>query len=323
MTHHPSIEIVIERIRTDAIGGAADTAKEVVSALSDVIRDSEAASAQDLVEATEQAAISILRVMPSLAPPINVLHRILGHIEKTLDDQPEVIELKASLEDICDEILCWAETSIENVAKFGAEMIGEGDTVFTYSMSSTVWGILKEAKGQGKNFRVIVTESRPANEGLWTVREMENADIPVAVSIDACLGELVPKSDKVIVGADAVSSSGYCLCKVGTYPTALVAQAHGVPFYVAADTLKLDTSTLIGLPFRIDPISKEEVFADPLLKSIKIVGHIFDQTPPSLISAVITEKGVIHPTACVNLMWQMDISKRLNELLPDWVHGEL
>ncbi|MGC8879696.1 MAG: translation initiation factor eIF-2B, partial [Anaerolineae bacterium] len=308
----------------DVIGGAADTAKEVIGALKQLVQESNAADAQALAAEVEDAVRDILRVMPSLAPPINALHRFMGNMERALDEGLALPELKAALGQASDDFLTWTERALDKVAQYGAEKVRDGDTVFTYSMSSTVWRILKRAKAQGKSFDVIVTESRPANEGLWTVAEMDKAGIPISVSIDACIGELVPQSDVVFVGADAISSHGYSLCKVGTYPTALVARAHGVPFYIAADTLKFDSTTLLGLPFRVDPIRRHEVLtSSEHSERIQVVGHLFDETPPELVTAIITEVGLLHPTACFVVMTQMRLSQRLSEMLLAWARGEL
>jgi len=187
-----------------------------------------------------------------------------------------------------------------------------------------VWRILRRAKSQGKSLSVVVTESRPANEGLWTVTEMEKDGIPVSVSIDACIGELIPQCDVVFVGADAISSHGAALCKVGTYPSALVAHAHGVPFFIAADTLKFDSSTLIGLPFRVDPIHWHEVLGDQQYSDlVKVSGYLFDETPANLVTAIITELGLLNPAACFSVMWQMKLSQQLSAMLPAWVKNEL
>jgi methylthioribose-1-phosphate isomerase len=141
--------------------------------------------------------------------------------------------------------------------------------------------------------------------------------------VDACIGELVPKANVVFVGADAISSHGMSLCKVGTYPAALVAKAHGVPFYVAADTLKFDTTSLLGLAPRIDPIHWHEVLNENYTSAVEVIGRVFDQTPPHLVSAIITERGLLHPTACVMVMWEMRLSHRLNGMLPAWTKGAL
>ncbi len=323
MSDHPAIQTVVERIRTDVIGGAADTAKEVVQALVQMVVDSRAENTTQLWAEVDAAVVNVLRVTPGLAPPINAMHRLLGRMEEATAGGATIAELRAVAQGAGNQFFQWAETALVKVAEYGAEKIKNGDIVFMYSMSSTVWRILRCAKAQGKSFSVIVTESRPANEGLWTVTEMAKSGIPVSVGIDASIGELVPQSDVVFVGADAISSHGYSLCKTGTYPTALVARAHGVPFYIAADTLKFDSSTLLGLPFRSDPIQRHEVLSPEYPEQARVVGHLFDETPPELVTAIVTEMGLMHPTACITAMWQMKLSERLNKLLPAWAHGEL
>jgi len=324
MSNHPVIKTVVERIRTDVIGGAADTAKEVVAALVSLIKDSQAEDTNAFISEVEKAVVDIMRVMQSLAPPINAMHCVLGAMEEAFNQGSSIPEIKSAVKQAADDFSKSIEGALDKVAQYGAEKIRDGDTVFMYSMSSTVWRILRHAKSKGKSFNVVVTESRPANEGLLTITEMQKYDIPVAVSIDACIGELIPQCDVVFVGADAISSHGFALCKVGTYPSALVAHAHGVPFYIAADTLKFDSSTLLGLPFRVDSIRRHEVLGDQKYSDlVKVVGVLFDETPPHLVTAIITEIGLLNPTACFSVMSQMRHSQKLSALLPAWVKNEL
>lgn len=323
---NPEITTVIDRIQRDLIGGAADISKEVTFALVQMVKDSSASNSQELLDEFRTAIIGILKVMSSFAPPVNAINRLAIVIENGASED-------WSLQDITEEVIksgenfmLWTENAISRIAQYGAGKISEGDTVFMYSMSSTVWRILRNAKENGKTFRVIVTESRPGNEGLWTVEKMEEYGIPVAMSIDACIGELIPKSDIVFVGADAISSSGIALCKVGTYPTALVAKRHSVPFYIAADTLKFDATTLIGLPFVSEPVEhfRSQVFsAEEQHPKWKIEGTMFDETPSDLISGIITEIGILPPQGCATIMQQAKISKMMNEILPKWVYGQL
>ena len=320
---HPRVVEIVERVRTDVIGGAADTAKEIVRAIKSLAQDSLAETPEQLAGEVEEAVIDILRVMPTLAPPLNALHRVMGQMEIASEAGASVKELQETIIQAVDTFLDWSAHSIERVAVYGAELIKNGDVIFTYSMSSSVWKIFSLAKSHGKSFEVIVTESRPANEGMWTVDEMLKIDIPVSVSIDACIGDLVAGADLVFVGADAISSHGFSLCKVGTYPAALVAKAHGVPFYIAADTLKFDTTSLLGLAPKIDPIHRHEVIGEKYPQDVRVVGRIFDQTPPSLVDAIITEIGLLHPTACVMVMWNMKLSERLKNLLPAFTKGTL
>jgi ribose 1,5-bisphosphate isomerase len=323
MPKHPAVDAVVERIRKDEIGGAADTAKEVIDALAKMVKDSKAKQTKSLVREVDDVVLDIMRVMPSLAPPINALHQFVGSMERVVAKGASLEEMKDGLQKTADDFFDWAENALDKVAQYGAEKVKDGDSVFMYSMSSTVWRIFRFAKELGKSFEVFVTESRPANEGLWTVNEMDKLNIPVSVSIDACIGELIPNCDTIFVGADVISSSGHALCKVGTYPAALVAKRHGVPFYIAADTLKFDTSTLIGLPYRNEPIHRHEVLDKNYPDRAKVIGHLFDETPPDLITAIITEIGILHPSAAFTILQNMQPSEKLSSMLPAWSRGEL
>lgn len=323
MSNHPEILKVTQRIKNDEIGGAADTAKELIIALSKMVSETTFTSREDLVETIDEDVIQILKVMPSLAPPLNALHRVLGRLEEAYATDISVNELRHIFIQSCDEFIIWANSAISKVWKYGAEKINNGDVVFTWSMSSSVWGIFREAKKRGKSFEIIVTESSPTYEGFWTVDEMEKAGIPISVSVDACIGEIIPLCNLCFVGSDSVSSTGYVLNKVGTYPAALVAKTHGIPFYVAADTLKFDPATLIGLPYIIETLKRDDILKNKYPDHIKVIGHLFDMTPPELITAVITEIGLVHPYAAISILMQMKLSNRLNELLPLYVNGNL
>jgi len=324
MTNHPAIEQVTDRIVRDVIGGAVDTAKEVMTALIEVAQTSQATSIDELFKEMDQAATAVLKICPSFAPPINVLHMMMGTLEGDLAVGSSVSQAKLHLEETQAQFYATLDTALSKIADIGAELIEEGATVFMFSMSSSVWKVLKRARAQGKNFTVLVTEARPANEGLWTVDEMWEAGIPVEVSIDACLAELIARSDIAFAGVDAVAADGSVFNKAGTYLCALVAREFGVPFYFVTDTLKFDMATLLGLPFRSDPVHYHEVLGDRKFDGeVKVVGKLFDTTPAHLITALVTELGPIHPSACVNVMWDMKSSWRINEQIPAWAHGVL
>jgi translation initiation factor 2B subunit (eIF-2B alpha/beta/delta family) len=324
MEHHPAIKTVIERIEKDLIGGAADTAKEVMTAMAQVVEDSQATSVESLYKEMEKAAIAVLKVCPSFAPPINVLHMMMGTIEKDIESGASLAEARLHLADTQAYFSQMIATAFGKIADIGAELIHDGDNVFMFSMTSSVWKVLRRAKAQGKSFNVLVTEARPANEGLWTVDEMHKSGVTVEVSIDACMAELIARSNIAFAGVDAIAADGSVFNKAGTYLSALAAREYGVPFYFVSDTLKFDTSTLLGLPFRSDPVTYKEVLGDKKYSSgVKVVGKLFDTTPPYLITAIITELGPVPPSACINVMWNMKRSKRISELIPDWAHNRL
>jgi ribose 1,5-bisphosphate isomerase len=323
MAKHAAIETVVERMRADVIGGAADAAKEAADAIAAMVKDSKAKAVPALAQEIVTAVDAMLEVLPSLAPPINVLHMLMKQVDIAQEQGSSVKELQEAIVEEVVRFQAWAENALDKVAQYGAEKIKDGDTIFMYSMSSTVWRVLKRAKDQGKTIQVSVTESRPANEGLWTVAKMVEYGIQITVGIDAAMGILIPEADMVMVGADVVAASGEALCKVGTYPAALVAKAHGVPFYIAADTLKFDTNTLLGLPFRIDYATREEILSPDSPVEAKVYSPHFDVTPPELITAIITERGFLHPAATSAWMQEMAISETLQAKLPAWAKGEL
>jgi translation initiation factor 2B subunit (eIF-2B alpha/beta/delta family) len=324
MAIHPAIQLVNERIVKDLIGGAADTAKEVMAAMAQVATDSQAATIEALYQELDAAAVAVMQICPSFAPPINVLHMVMGTIEKDLEQDASLSEAKIHIKQTKAEFDQFMESAFEKIANIGAELINDGDRVFMFSMSSSVWKVLRRAKSQGKHFTVLVTEARPANEGLWTVDEMHKSDIPVEVTIDACLAELIAQSNIAFAGVDAIAADGSVFNKAGTYLAALAAREYHVPFYFISDTLKLDTSTLLGLAFRSEPIQYHEVLGSKAYETgVSVVGKLFDTTPPHLITGIVSELGPIPPGACIQVMWNMKLSKRISELIPAWAHNKL
>ena len=324
MTTHPAIELVTERIEQDLIGGAADTAREVMDAVAQVAVDSQASTLEGLYNEMDAAALALLKICPSFAPPINVLHMMMGTIEKDLEAGVTLAAAKGHLAETHASFKTLIDTAFEKIANIGAEFIKDGDKVFMFSMTSSVWKVLRRAKELGKNFTVLVTEARPANEGLWTVDEMHKSDIPIEVSIDACLAELIARSDIAFAGVDSIAADGSVFNKAGTFLSALAAREYGVPFYFVSDSLKFDTATLLGLPFRSEAVKYQEVLGDKEYASgVNVVGSLFDTTPPHLITAIITELGPVPPSACINVMWNMKLSKRISELIPDWAYNRL
>ena len=125
---------------------------------------------------------------------------------------------------------------------------------------------------------------------------MHKSGIPVEVSIDACIAELAARSNVAFAGVDAVAADGSVFNKAGSYLTALVCRENGIPFYFATDTLKFDTATLLGLPFRNEAIPPHDVLGDKKYENgVAVTGNLFDTTPPRLITAIVTELGVIPP----------------------------
>ena len=314
---HPQVETVIDRIVTDVIGGAADTAKESADALSALIRDSKASRVEEFGAEFRQASFAILDVLAGLAPPINLLHEVMAVLEQAGPDT-DLQTLKGRLLAVTENFRERLARALDKIALIGANLIHDGDKCLTYSMSSTVWRIYRTAVAQGKRISIVDSESRPANEGLWTVKEMVKSGIPVTIGIDAAMGLLMEGCATFIVGADAIMGTGDVLCKVGTYPTALMAYEKGIPFYVAVDVTKFDPVSLMGVPFPVREMPSTDIWQGEIPDLVTVRNPVFEIVPAKLIRGFITEEGLVHPGACLAMIQSRPQSAAVREHLEAW-----
>jgi methylthioribose-1-phosphate isomerase len=162
--------------------------------------------------------------------------------------------------------------------------------------------VITTAWEQGRRFDVFADETRPLFQGArLTAWELVQRGIPVTVLVDAAAGQLL-RSGRVaacIVGADRITARGDVANKIGTYPLAILAHAHGVPFYVAAPSSTFDLALDDGADIPIEERAAAEVLrplgvpAAP--EGARAFNPAFDVTPARLITGIITERGVISP----------------------------
>jgi len=157
----------------------------------------------------------------------------------------------------------------------------------------TALGALREAWARGLVRHVLVDETRPLLQGArLTAWELEAEGIPHTVVADSAAGSLLARGevDCVLVGADRIAANGDTANKIGTYPLAVVAARHEVPFYVVAPTSTVDPETATGAEIPIEERAPAEV-------SMRFPARnpAFDVTPAELITAIVTERGVHRP----------------------------
>jgi methylthioribose-1-phosphate isomerase len=154
----------------------------------------------------------------------------------------------------------------------------------------------------GGSPRVIVPETRPLLQGSrLTAWELTRAGIPVTVIADGMIASRLRLGDvsAVLVGADRIAANGDVANKVGTYGLALAANAHGIPFYVAAPTSTIDLETPSGMAIPIEERASDEITewrGNPLTPvRVEVWNPAFDVTPAELVTAIITDKGIFKP----------------------------
>lgn len=161
----------------------------------------------------------------------------------------------------------------------------------------TALGVVYTAALQGRVSRVYADETRPVGQGArLTTWELARAGIPVTLICDNMAASIMAKGmiDAVIVGADRIAANGDTANKIGTYGVAVLARAHGIPFYVAAPTSTVDCTLESGDAIVIEERSPDEVLAEPIA-GVDVLNPAFDVTPARLITKIITETGVYDP----------------------------
>ncbi len=192
-----------------------------------------------------------------------------------------------------DELLNKIKNNKEKISNYGEKLIKNNSTVQTHCHSSNVMDIIKKA-AENKKFTVIADVTEPMHQGIKTVKELsEIKNIEVILVTDDAAGlalshPCISMSDILILGADAIRKDGI-VNKIGTYLLAVAAKERGIPFYIAASTLKYDRRRRLVIEMR----KPSEVHRK--IKGVKILNPAFDVTPWKFINGVITEDGTKKP----------------------------
>ncbi|MDK2796340.1 MAG: methylthioribose-phosphate isomerase [Archaeoglobaceae archaeon] len=204
-----------------------------------------------------------------------------------------------------------AEEDVERnkrIGENGAKLLEDNDVVLTFCNTGrlatvdwgTALGVVRSAVEQGKRIRVFACETRPLNQGSrLTCYELMKDQIDVTLITDSAVGIVMRKGlvNKVIVGADRIVRDGV-FNKIGTYTVAITARYHGIPFYVAAPKSTFDLNKT-EKDVEIEERSREELIfcgnKQLAPRDVKVYNPAFDFTPLSLVSAIITEEGILYP----------------------------
>ncbi|WP_052848403.1 S-methyl-5-thioribose-1-phosphate isomerase [Streptomyces avicenniae] len=202
----------------------------------------------------------------------------------------------------------------ERMAELGRDLLGEllpggGYRLLTHCNTGalvsggegTAFAVVRRVHREGELRRLWVDETRPLLQGArLTAYEAARAGMPYAVLADAAAGSLFAAGevDAVLVGADRIAADGAVANKVGTYPLAVLARHHGVPFVVVAPTSTVDLGTQDGAAIPVEQRASHEVTELRPGVSVTPVGAqaynpAFDVTPPGLVTAIVTEEGVV------------------------------
>ena len=180
--------------------------------------------------------------------------------------------------------------SVAVIADYVYDLIPPGELVFAFSFSSTVVSALLNARSKGKFFRVICTESRPAMEGRKLATMLSSGGIEVINTFDTALGLVLSECRTAFMGCDVVGNPGV-VNKVGSWTLAVACRELGIPLYALAGTEKFATDERL-FEFEKHERPAEEVWSE-IPKGVRVLNHQFELVPFSLITGLVTEKGIL------------------------------
>jgi len=258
----------------------------------------------------DEIAAGLDRLGRSRPTAVN-LPRAMVRLRRVLDASPQDGgALLDALAREAERLLAEDQAMCAAIGAHGAALIADGARVLTHcnagALATTGTGTalapVYVAHAAGRRVEVIAGETRPLLQGSRiTAWELAAAGIPVTLCTDSMAASLMRERrvDLVLVGADRIAANGDVANKIGTYALAVAARHHGVPFYVAAPSSSVDPSAPDGGAIPIEQRSPDEVrrIGDRLVAPANIAVHnpAFDVTPAELLTAIITDRGIVPP----------------------------
>jgi methylthioribose-1-phosphate isomerase len=221
-----------------------------------------------------------------------------------------VDSVKRAVMDAARRIDAENDTATRRMGEHGAALLRDDMSVLTHCNAGplaaggigSALGAIYTAHSQGKKVHVWVDETRPVLQGArLTTWELMQWGIPCTLIADSMAASLMAagRIDAVLVGADRIAANGDAANKIGTYGLAVLAHAHGIPFYVVAPESTVDRAMPDGASIKIEERHRDEVthHAGILIspEGVSVYNPAFDVTPNRLISCIITESGVYQP----------------------------
>ncbi len=277
-------------IEADRTHGASELALIAMDVLKGAMTEVTAKSSDALFAHLTNIGWHLRKSRPSMAPLTNAIASVLYSARHGLDQTKQVSNLKAHISEIIDVYQTNYRNASQIIAHEIQSLLTDNMTILTHSYSGTV--VSAVLGSSRKNMHVIVTESRPLNEGRETANRLsEKCD--VALITDAQAGYFVAQADIVLIGADTVLADGAVVNKVGTYLIALAAERQNVPVYALCQTDKFQSLAYDNeSPIELEEKDGSEVISEGIPK-VSVRNIYFDVTPAELLRGIVTERGIL------------------------------
>jgi methylthioribose-1-phosphate isomerase len=300
-------EEVAEAIEQMAVRGA--PAIGVTAAMGIAVELGRTADAE-LGDGLAKACNRLAGARPTAVNLVWAVERMRRHLEPLLSDRVPAQKVREEATRLARKIREEDEATCRAIGDAGGPLLPEHSTVLTHCNAGalatagygTALGVVRSAAAAGQVERVLACETRPFLQGArLTAWELQQDGIPVTLITDSMAGSLMRRAeiDAVVVGADRIAANGDVANKIGTYSLAVLARRHEIPFYVAAPLSTIDPETASGDDIPIEQRDPEEVLtlAGQRIapKGVGALHPAFDVTPADLVTAIVTERGVLRP----------------------------
>jgi ribose 1,5-bisphosphate isomerase len=293
------IQTAARKIRLLEVQGARNVAIAAIEAIKTFAKETKAKNKKEFLKELLEAK-EILFISRETEPLMrNAVRWIISQVERS--GKETVKELVRIVSSASRQFLKDLEDSKERIAEIGSRRIRGDSVIFTHCHSSTVTYLLKKTKEKGKSFEIICTETRPVFQGRITAKEMLELGVNTTLIVDSAARFFMNQADFVIVGADAITSEGNVINKIGTSLIALAAHEARTPFYVVSELLKFDPVTMYGDYEKIEERSPNEIWKN-VPKNLIIRNPAFDVTRRDFIHGIICEEGIISPHSIIEVM---------------------
>lgn len=272
----------INDLKNDRIHGANQLSIKALNILNLAIKETRADTIGNFVNEIETIATVIIKARSNMTSIANYISQLLNQImvvscaQKQLDYVKNIALIKAN------ELIKYAREAALKAAEHGAEMITDQDTVITCSYSSTVCLTFEIAKKNELKFHVIIAESRYKEKayGEISAKHLRQYQIPITIINDEDINKHVSRTNKVLTGADTILADGSVINGTPTCRLAQAASTANIPFYPICETAKINVKNINYKQLALEPG--------------------FDVIPSNLITAIVTEAGVIEPHDIAN-----------------------
>jgi methylthioribose-1-phosphate isomerase len=301
---------VADAIRVMVVRGAPAIGVAAAMGIALGIRDSRAEDIHALREEFKQITETLAATRPTAVNLFWAIDRMKRCFEEAATNGADRSTIANRL---IREVLAIQTEDIESnkrMGRFGQELLPNSGTILTHCNAGalatagygTALGVIRAAVENGKRLRVLADETRPFLQGArLTAWELWKDDIDVRVISDNMAGSFMRQGliDAVIVGADRIAANGDVANKIGTYPVAVLAKQHDIPFYVAAPFSTLDLSIPDGSHIPIEQRDPTEVThvggVRVVPDGVPVFNPAFDVTPNQFVTAIITDRGIAQP----------------------------